>query len=77
MANKNEKVHGNVTGTYYVDNSCISCGMCEETAPKNFKVDDNGDFALVFKQPQNEEEQHACEEAKNTCPTEAIGDDGE
>ena len=51
MANKTDKVNGNVEGKYYVDTSCIGCGMCEGTAPDNFKM--NGDMAIVYKQPEN------------------------
>jgi ferredoxin len=77
MADKNNKVEGNVDGTFYVDAECIGCGMCAETAPDNFKMNDNGDLAIVFKQPENEDERKACEEAKDTCPADAIGNDGE
>lgn len=77
MADKNDKVTENVDGKYYVDSSCIGCGMCEGTAPENFKMNDDGDLAIVFKQPANSEEENACKEAKGSCPAEAIGDDGE
>jgi ferredoxin len=77
MANKDAKVKENVAGKYYVDDQCIACGVCEGTAPENFKMNDDGSHAYVYKQPANETEEKACEEAKNSCPTGAIGDDGE
>ena len=32
---------------------------------------------VVYKQPENEEEEDACYEALELCPVYAIGDDGE
>ncbi len=76
MADKENKVSENVAGKYYVDEEeCTACGLCADTAPENIKMNDD-DCAYVFKQPENEEEENACEEAKDDCPTEAIGDDG-
>jgi len=76
MADRNNKTDGNVNGAFYVDQSCIGCGMCETTAPVNFKMNDTGDAAIVFKQPDNEDERNACQDAKDACPADAIGDDG-
>lgn len=75
MADRSNKVEGNVKGAYFVDDSCIGCGVCAETAPENFRM--SGNFATVFKQPANGNEHRACEEAKDACPAEAIGNDGE
>jgi ferredoxin len=51
MADKNNRVKGYVEGKYYVDSTCIGCGMCEGTlsAPENFKMKDDCDLAIVFK----------------------------
>ncbi len=76
MANKDAKVKENVPGKYYVDDQCIACGVCEGTAPENFKMNDDGSHAYVYKQPENETEEKACEDAKNSCPATSIGDDG-
>ncbi|NLP01398.1 MAG: ferredoxin [Fibrobacter sp.] len=76
MANKEKKVPGNVEGPYYVDEECIGCGLCESTAPDNFKMSDDGSTAVVYKQPANESEKAACNEALKDCPSEAIGDNG-
>jgi ferredoxin len=70
MANRNEK---NVPGPYYVTDACITCGMCAEVAPQNFAVED---LAYVSKQPADDVEKSACEEALSSCPVEAIGNDG-
>jgi ferredoxin len=34
-------------------------------------------YSYVFKQPENDEEEAQCQEAMESCPVEAIGDDGE
>lgn len=77
MADKANRYPENVPGKYYVDNQCIDCDLCRETAPNNFKRNEEGGFSYVFKQPENEEEVKQCEEAIANCPVEAIGSDGE
>ena len=50
----------NTPGKYYVDNQCIDCDLCRETAPANFKRNDDGGFSFVYKQPENEDEERLC-----------------
>lgn len=76
MAEKNEKVAENAPGKWYVDSNCIDCDVCRTTAPENFMQAEGKGYSFVFKQPANEEELKKCREAKDTCPVEAIGDDG-
>lgn len=76
MADSDNKHPDNAPGPYYVDDSCISCGVCIETAPDNFDLDDYTDQAYVFKQPENRDERDECRLAMNSCPADAIGDDG-
>ncbi len=76
MADIANKYPDNVPGKYYVDNQCIDCDLCRETAPKNFTRSDEGGYSYVQKQPTADEEA-ACKEAKEGCPVEAIGDDGQ
>lgn len=76
MADKNDKWEDNVAGAWYVDKQCILCSLCHELAPENFKESEEGDHDFVYKQPENEEELAQCQEAKEQCPVEAIGDDG-
>lgn len=73
MADPTAKVPGNVDGTYFVDDSCIACEACVTAAPNNFKMSDDGEYAFVFKQPENDSETTECDEAVETCPVEAIG----
>ena len=73
MADKNDKVAENVDGTWYVDNNCISCGLCASEAPDVFKMNDD-DMAYVYKQAPADDP--AAVSAKDGCPVEAIGNDG-
>lgn len=77
MADKDEKFEENVPGKYYVDTSCISCDACSAAAPDNFKLNEDLDHAFVFKQPSSKQEENECQEALESCPVEAIGNDGE
>lgn len=77
MAEKKDKYPDNVSGKFYVDKECIFCNVCANAAPDNFKISDDGTHDVVYKQPENEEEEDACYEALELCPVYAIGDDGE
>jgi len=77
MADKTMKWPDNVPGKFYVDEECILCSVCTDAAPDNFKMSDDEDHDVVFKQPENEDEMAACYEAMENCPVEAIGDDGD
>lgn len=76
MANKSDKFPMNTKGKFYVDTQCIACDACVNEAPKNFKMHEDG-HSYVAKQPESPEEIAACKAAKDACPVEAIGDDGE
>ena len=77
MADKEDKFPDNVPGKYYVDRECIFCNVSAAAAPKNFKISDDGTHDVVYKQPENEEEEDECQEAMDMCPVYAIGDDGD
>jgi len=76
MANIADKYAENAAGKFYVDNQCIDCDLCRETAPDNFRRNEDGGYSYVFKQPENPEEEKLCQEAMEGCPVEAIGNDG-
>ena len=76
MADQANKYPENVTGKFYVDDQCIDCDLCRETAPANYTRNDDGGHSFVFKQPENEAEENLCKEAMEGCPVEAIGSDG-
>jgi len=77
MANPKDKAPENVPGPYYNDLTCVDCGLCPEIAPLIFKRQDDGGYAYVFRQPVTPEEIALAEEARESCPTESIGNDGE
>ncbi len=77
MADLENKYEDNVKGAYFVDDQCIDCDLCRETAPANFTRQEEGGYSFVFKQPESDEEKERCEEAMEGCPVEAIGSDGE
>ena len=76
MADKSHKWPVNVQGAYYVDEQCIDCDLCRETAPDFFARDDNGSYSFVHAQPVTPKDIELCNEAMQNCPVEAIGNDG-
>ncbi|NWG00514.1 MAG: ferredoxin [Thermoanaerobaculaceae bacterium] len=76
MANVDDRLPDNVPGPWYVDSNCIDCDVCRTTAPNNFKANEDEGYSYVAKQPENAEEEAQMEEAKASCPVEAIGNDG-
>jgi ferredoxin len=77
MATFENKYPDNTPGRFYVDDQCIDCDLCRETAPENFTRNEDGGYSFVFKQPVTSEEETLCKEAKEGCPVEAIGEDGD
>ena len=77
MAQVELRLAENVAGDFYVDSTCIDCDLCRETAPANFKRNDDGGHSYVYKQPESDAETALCKEAMEGCPVEAIGSDGE
>lgn len=85
MADPKNIWHDNVGGatvvdgekfSFYVDMECILCSVCSDAAPNNFRMSDDEDHDICFKQPENDEELAECKEAQDNCPVEAIGDKG-
>jgi len=77
MADKNLRSPENVAGRFYVDSTCIDCGLCPDTAPHVFKRLDEGGYSIVNHQPLTPEDIALVEEARDACPSESIGNDGE
>lgn len=77
MADKTQKWPENAPGKFYVDNQCIDCDLCRETAPNFFTRNEGGGYSFVHKQPTTEEEIALCMEALEGCPVEAIGSEGD
>ena len=76
VADPRDRLSENVEGKLYVDSQCIDCDVCRVTAPGNFRRDEEKGYSYVFRQPENAEERAQCEEAMDSCPVEAIGDNG-
>jgi len=76
MPDKTKKTKGNVNGKFYIDETCIGCGLCASIAENNFKMSVDGSFAFVIKQPDNNKESENSNDAKLNCPVNAISDDG-
>ena len=77
MANFDDRHPDNVPGKFYVDTQCIDCDVCRVTAPNNFKRNEEKGYSFVSKQAETPEEDAQCQEAMDSCPVEAIGNDGE
>ncbi|MDR2396619.1 MAG: ferredoxin [Puniceicoccales bacterium] len=77
MAVKDKRIPENVPGKFYVDDQCIDCDLCRDMAPNFFgRLDDKG-CSFVKKQPSNAQEEDLCMEALESCPVDAIGNDGD
>ena len=76
MADLKNKYPENAVGRYYVDNNCIDCDLCRMLAPYTFTRNMVGGYSVVFKQPDDSEVEKA-QEALESCPVDAIGNDGE
>ncbi|MDR1303101.1 MAG: ferredoxin [Puniceicoccales bacterium] len=76
MASKEDRIEENAPGRFYVDDQCIGCDMCRNLAPDFFgEASEGGSF--VKKQPLLPQDIEICLEAMDSCPAEAIGDDGD
>jgi ferredoxin len=76
MADLANKYPDNIPGKYFVDDQCIDCDLCRETAPDNFTRNEDGGYSFVFRQPTAPEQEALCKEAMEGCPVEAIGNNG-
>lgn len=76
MADPADKYPDNVPGPFYVDDQCIDCDACRETAPDFFTRNDDRGYSFVYRQPTSDDDTELCREAMEGCPVEAIGEDG-
>ena len=77
MADRENKLPENAAGRFYVDDQCIDCDACRETAPDFCTRNDDRGYSYVHTQPTSDEDADLCREALEGCPVEAIGEDGE
>ena len=52
------------------EDTCVGCGLCSETCPSVFKMDDDVAKVVVDEVPSEDED--ACREAAESCPVDAI-----
>ena len=50
---------------------CSGCSVCVDVCPEVFDLDDN-DQAIVKTDPVPADQEEACQEAADQCPSEAI-----
>jgi ferredoxin len=50
--------------------TCIGCGLCAETCPEVFEMNDDKVRVIVDEVPEGVME--SCKEASENCPVEAI-----
>jgi len=71
MARIQMRLPGNVTGNFYVDDSCIDCDQCRQVAPSVFRA--QGEHSVVYQQPTEPKDLLRAAMALLTCPTASIG----
>ena len=76
MAESHHRYPQNAPGNYYVDETCIDCDQCRHHVPGFFARDESGAHSFVLRQPMTPAEVADCEEAREGCPTDSIGNDG-
>lgn len=76
MADKENKNPPNVSGSFYVDDTCIDCDLCRSNAEQFFTRNDEIGLSYVHRQPVSAGEIAVAEEAMEGCPTGSIGNDG-
>jgi ferredoxin len=61
-------------GTYFVNETCIDCDLCRQTAPQFFVRKYAGAMGQTYveRQPMTVAEDRACRDALEACPVEAI-----
>ena len=74
MANAKRAYPENVSGNFFVDDTCIDCDLCRQIAPSVFAEED--DHSIVFHQPDSPAETHRAAMALVACPTASIGTHG-
>ena len=58
-----------------VDDNCTACGLCVDTCPEVFEMDD--DIAVVKVEDVSTDLEETCCEAADNCPVDAIHVDEE
>ncbi|MFB6291150.1 MAG: ferredoxin [Candidatus Bipolaricaulia bacterium] len=51
---------------------CIACGLCSQTCPEVFELNNDAGYAEVKEDAVDCEVAGCCEEARDLCPVDAI-----
>ena len=73
MANITRRLEQNISGNFYVDNTCIDCSTCTYIAPDFFRTNQNINKSIVYNQPNSNANIHQVLQALYSCPTNSIG----
>lgn len=73
MPNPKQRHPQNAPGAWYVDLSCVSCDTCTDISPEIFGRDEN---RKAYVRSQRPEDAELFQFALESCPVEAVGDDG-
>ena len=71
MASVALKLPENIPGDFFVDSTCIDCDACRQIAPEIFAED--GEYSIVYRQPETDEELRRAMMSLVACPTASIG----
>src|ERR1041385_6514564 len=71
MASLKRSYPENVSGEFFVDDTCIDCDLCRQIAPSVFR--DAGDHSYVHRPPAGSADHIRAEMALVACPTGSIG----
>ena len=52
--------------------ACIACGLCVESCPEVFEMDDDSDIAITKAEEVPEDSEECAEQAAGDCPVGAI-----
>lgn len=71
MASPSRRLPTNVSGDFFVDDTCIDCATCRWVAPATFGLAEGQ--SRVHTQPRTAEEEQRALMAQLACPTASIG----
>ena len=55
-----------------IEDTCSACGLCAETCPEVFALEDDDEIARVLVSTVAEELEDQVQQAADECPVEAI-----
>jgi glyoxylase-like metal-dependent hydrolase (beta-lactamase superfamily II)/ferredoxin len=73
MASLQDRLPENTSGEFFVDDTCIDCGICRWVAPASFSRSERSGLSFVRAQPDSESGTLRALMALVACPTSSIG----